>query len=78
MVGKCVMHNLKVVERLIRFHNGRKVVLHKEDVHEDAFATNASGRLGMDGHRDPDYFLVSWEDLLAMPQWDFYPFTSKA
>eukprot|EP00854_Cymbomonas_tetramitiformis_P034173 gene34173-biopygen18219 len=33
--------DLKVVERVIRLYNGRKVVLHKEDVHEDAFATDA-------------------------------------
>ncbi|KAK3276684.1 hypothetical protein CYMTET_15262 [Cymbomonas tetramitiformis] len=28
--------------------------------------------------QEPDYFLVSWEDLAEMPQRDFYPFTSKA
>ncbi|KAK3257901.1 hypothetical protein CYMTET_33022, partial [Cymbomonas tetramitiformis] len=70
--------DLKVVERVIRLYNGRKVVLHKEDVHEDAFATDASLRKGMGGHCQPDYFLVSWEDLAEMPQRDFYPFTSKA
>ncbi|KAK3234787.1 hypothetical protein CYMTET_54969 [Cymbomonas tetramitiformis] len=41
-VSTGVMQDLKVVERVIRLYNGRKVVLHKEDVHEDAFATDAS------------------------------------
>ncbi|KAK3236893.1 hypothetical protein CYMTET_52997 [Cymbomonas tetramitiformis] len=77
-VSTGVMQDLKVVERVIRLYNGRKVVLHKEDVHEDAFATDASLRKGMGGHCQPDYFLVSWEDLAEMPQRDFYPFTSKA
>ncbi|KAK3241736.1 hypothetical protein CYMTET_48530 [Cymbomonas tetramitiformis] len=77
-VGTGVMQDLKVVERVIRLYNGRKVVLHKEDVHEDAFATDASLRKGMGGHCQPDYFLISWEDLAEMPQRDFYPFTSKA
>ncbi|KAK3236023.1 hypothetical protein CYMTET_53817 [Cymbomonas tetramitiformis] len=77
-IGTGVMQDLKVVERVIRLYNGRKVVLHKEDVHEDAFATDASLRKGMGGHCQPDYFLISWEDLAEMPQRDFYPFTSKA
>ncbi|KAK3286885.1 hypothetical protein CYMTET_5601 [Cymbomonas tetramitiformis] len=77
-VSTGVMQDLKVVERVIRLYNGRKVVLHEEDVHEDAFATDASLRKGMGGHCQPDYFLVSWEDLAEMPQRDFYPFTSKA
>ncbi|KAK3249221.1 hypothetical protein CYMTET_41342 [Cymbomonas tetramitiformis] len=77
-VNTGVMQDLKVVERVIRLYNGRKVVLHKEDVHEDAFATDASLRKGMGGHCRPDYFLISWEDLAEMPQRDFYPFTSKA
>ncbi|KAK3261883.1 hypothetical protein CYMTET_29237, partial [Cymbomonas tetramitiformis] len=77
-VNTGIMQDLKVVERVIRLYNGRKVVLHKEDVHEDAFATDASPRKGMGGHCRPDYFLVSWEDLAEMPQRDFYPFTSKA
>ncbi|KAK3241645.1 hypothetical protein CYMTET_48615 [Cymbomonas tetramitiformis] len=77
-VSTGVMQDLKVVERVIRLYNGRKVVLHMEDVHEDAFATDASLRKGMGGHCQPDYFLVSWEDSAEMPQRDFYPFTSKA
>eukprot|EP00854_Cymbomonas_tetramitiformis_P034321 gene34321-biopygen25485 len=76
-VSTGVIQDLKVVERVIRLYNGRKVVLHKEDVHEDAFATDASLRMGMGGHCAPDYFLVSWEDLAEMPQRDFYPFMSK-
>eukprot|EP00854_Cymbomonas_tetramitiformis_P004751 gene4751-biopygen4688 len=77
-VSTGVMQDLKVVERVIRLYSGRKVVLHEENVHEDAFATDASLRKGMGGHCAPDYFLVSWEDLAEMPQRDFYPFTSKA
>eukprot|EP00854_Cymbomonas_tetramitiformis_P034465 gene34465-biopygen30827 len=77
-VSTGVMQDLKVVERVIRLYNGRMVVLHKEDMHEDAFATDASLRKGMGGHCQPNYFLVSWEDLAEMPQRDFYPFTSKA
>eukprot|EP00854_Cymbomonas_tetramitiformis_P025132 gene25132-biopygen25988 len=71
VVSTGVAQDLKVVERVIRLYNGRKVVLHKEDVHEDAFATDASLRKGMGGHCQPDYFLVSWEDLAEMPQRDF-------
>ncbi|KAK3245284.1 hypothetical protein CYMTET_45136 [Cymbomonas tetramitiformis] len=76
--GMYMVKDLKVVERVIRLYNGRKVVLHKEDVHEDAFATDASLRKEMGGQCASDYFLLSWDDLAEMPQRDFYPFTSKA
>eukprot|EP00854_Cymbomonas_tetramitiformis_P034012 gene34012-biopygen3092 len=65
-VGTGVQQDLKAVERVIRLYNGRKVVLHKEDVYEDAFATDASKTKGMGGHCHRDYFLA-WEDLLRMP-----------
>ncbi|KAK3254055.1 hypothetical protein CYMTET_36717 [Cymbomonas tetramitiformis] len=68
-VGTGVQLNLKAVERVIRLYDGRKVVLHKEDVYEDAFATDASKTKGMGGHCERDYFLVEkfWGPLEYLP-----------
>ncbi|KAK3256088.1 hypothetical protein CYMTET_34758 [Cymbomonas tetramitiformis] len=44
-----VLEDLDTIEDVIRRYNGRKVVLFREDVKEDFFATDSSGTKGMGG-----------------------------
>ncbi|KAK3255630.1 hypothetical protein CYMTET_35194 [Cymbomonas tetramitiformis] len=61
-----VSEDIRVLERVIRLYNGRKVVLFREDVKKDWFATDASGTKGMGGLLDESYFLYSWDDVRRM------------
>ncbi|KAK3257597.1 hypothetical protein CYMTET_33324 [Cymbomonas tetramitiformis] len=77
-LSKGVLLDLKTLKTVIRLYNGRRVVLHREEVYEDAFATDSSLRKGMAGYYGEDYFLMSWGDLAEMPQPEWYPFRCRA
>ncbi|KAK3276928.1 hypothetical protein CYMTET_15032 [Cymbomonas tetramitiformis] len=69
-----VLEDLDTIEDVIRRYNGRKVVLFREDVKEDFFATDSSGTKGMGGLMDERFFLHSWEDVRKMIQKPWFPF----
>ncbi|KAK3270607.1 hypothetical protein CYMTET_20998 [Cymbomonas tetramitiformis] len=73
-VSPAVLADIKVLERVIWLYNGRKVELLREDVKEDWFATDASGRKGMGGVLDKNFFLYSWDDMKRMVQRPWFPF----
>eukprot|EP00854_Cymbomonas_tetramitiformis_P034680 gene34680-biopygen35457 len=69
-----VLEDLDTIEEVIRRYNGRKVLLFREDVKEDFFATDSSGTKGMGGLMDERFFLHSWEDVRRMIQKPWFPF----
>ncbi|KAK3264909.1 hypothetical protein CYMTET_26377 [Cymbomonas tetramitiformis] len=78
-----VLEYLDTIEGVIRRYNGRAVVLYREDVKEDFWATDASGTLGMGEVMDTHFFLHSWEDdrddwMLSPADSEFGPFTLDA
>ncbi|KAK3250395.1 hypothetical protein CYMTET_40225 [Cymbomonas tetramitiformis] len=73
-VSPAVLADLRVLTRVIRMYNGRRIVLFREDVKADFFATDASGTKGMGGVLDERYFLHSWDDVRRMVQRPWFPF----
>ncbi|KAK3252695.1 hypothetical protein CYMTET_38020 [Cymbomonas tetramitiformis] len=49
-----VLEDLDTIKEVIRKYNGRAVVLYREDVKEDFWATDSSGKKGMGGVIDKD------------------------
>ncbi|KAK3242272.1 hypothetical protein CYMTET_48029 [Cymbomonas tetramitiformis] len=73
-VSRAVLEDIRVLERVIRLYNGRKVVLFRKDAKEDWIATNASGTKGMGRLLDKLFFLYSWDDVKRMVQRPWFPF----
>ncbi|KAK3243572.1 hypothetical protein CYMTET_46781 [Cymbomonas tetramitiformis] len=69
-----VLEDLAIIKEVVRRYHGRKVVLSREDVKEDFFATDSSGTKGMGGLMDERFFLHSWEDVRNMIQKPWFPF----
>ncbi|KAK3233576.1 hypothetical protein CYMTET_56134 [Cymbomonas tetramitiformis] len=59
-------------------YNGQQVVLSRRVVKPSHFLVDASTGTGMGGFLDGKYFVVSWLELMAMPQEVLYPFRDRA
>ncbi|KAK3262658.1 hypothetical protein CYMTET_28497 [Cymbomonas tetramitiformis] len=70
--------DFRFVADCLALYNGQQVVLSRRVVKPSHFSVDASTGTGMGGFLDGKYFVVSWLDLMAMPQEVFYPFRDRA